>query len=88
MLRGPLTQSAIVLLSFCVFLLGLGIPIPSLLSALVPSDILEEASFFEGLSLPASMSCGHQFAVTSAAPPVFLFQPRSFASSLFRPPIE
>jgi len=86
-LRGPIARCAIIVLSFSVFLLGLGIPLPSLLSALVPSDILEEASVFEGLSLPTSIHHRQQFSVTFAVAPVFLFHPQSFASTLFRPPI-
>ena len=87
MMHGSVARCAIVLLAFCVFLLGLGIPIPSLLSALVPSDILEEGSVFEGLSLPTSIYYRQQFVVTFAVAPVFSFRPQSFASSLFRPPI-
>jgi hypothetical protein len=88
MLRRGALQGAILLLSFCVFLLGLGIPMPSLLSALVPSDILEEASMFEGLSLPTSGCCSQQFTVSAAVLPVFSFQPMTFTSTLFRPPIR
>ena len=86
-LDGHAARYAIVLLSFCVFLLGLGIPLPSLLSTLVPGDILEEASVFEGLSLPTSIYYRQLFAVTFAVAAVFSFQPQSFVSSLFRPPI-
>jgi hypothetical protein len=86
-LHDHMTRGAIVLLSLCVFFLALGIPIPSLLSALVPSDIFEEASMYEGLSLPTSIFHRQQFMVAPAVQPVFSFTPRSFDSSVFHPPI-
>ena len=87
-LRGFVTKCAIVLLSFSVFLLALGIPAPSLLSMLVPNDLFEEASILEGLSLPTSFYHRLQFAVRPALETIFAFKPRTFDSSLFRPPIE
>ena len=86
-LYGPLIRYAVILLSCCVFFLALGIPIPSLLSAFVPNDLLDDASIFEGLSLPTSASYRQQLTVTSAVDPVFSFEPSSFDSSPFRPPI-
>jgi hypothetical protein len=86
-LCGSVTRCAIVLLSFGVFFFALGIPMPSLLSALAPTDIFEEASMFEGLSLPTSIYSGHQFTAAAAFLPVFSFNPRSVDSSLFHPPI-
>jgi len=84
---GAVSRCAIVLLSFGVFFFALGIPMPSLLSALAPTDIFEEASMFEGLSLPTSIYSGHQFTAAAAFLPVFSFNPRSVDSSLFHPPI-
>lgn len=86
-LHGLLARFAVVLLSFCVFFLALGIPMPSLLSLFLPTDILDEASIFEGLSLPSSIYFSQQVTVTSAVQTVFAFQPRTFESSLFHPPI-
>lgn len=86
-LCGPVTQCAIVLLSFGVLFVALGIPMPSLLSVLGPSDILEEASVFEGLTLPTAIHYRQQLAVAPAIQPVFSFEPKSFDSSLFHPPI-
>ena len=86
-LCGSVTRCAIVLLAFGVFFLALGIPTPSLLSALAPTDILEEASFFEGLSLPTLIYHRQHFTMTPAMQPVFSFEPKNFSSSLFHPPI-
>ena len=87
-LHGLFARFAVVLLSFCVFFLALGIPMPSLLSLFLPTDILDEASIFEGLSLPSSTYHPQQLTVTSAVEPVFVFQPITFESSLFHPPIR
>jgi hypothetical protein len=81
------TRCVIVVLSFCVFFLALGTPMPSLLSVLVPGDALEEASIFEGLSLPTVIYHRQRLTVTPAVQSVFSFEPRSFDSSLFHPPI-
>jgi hypothetical protein len=82
-----MTQCTIVLLSFCVFLLALGTPMPSLLSVLVPNDGPEDASIFEGLSLPTFIYYRQRLTVTPAVQPVFFFKPGSFDSSVFHPPI-
>jgi hypothetical protein len=86
-LCGPLTQCAIVLLSFGVLFVALGTPMPSLLSVLSPSDILEEAFGFEGLTLPTTIHYSQELTVAPAIEPVFAFEPRRFDSSLFHPPI-
>jgi hypothetical protein len=80
-------QCAVVLLSFSVFLLALGIPTPSLLSLLVSNDILEEASTFEGLSLPTSVYDRLQFSASAAVEAIYAFERRTFDRSLLRPPI-
>jgi hypothetical protein len=60
---------------------------PSLLSLFLPTDILDEASIFEGLSLPSSIYHSQQVTVMGAVQTVFAFEPRTFESSLFHPPL-
>jgi hypothetical protein len=83
---GRVFRCLMLLVSLCVFFLGLGIPTPSLLSVVVFSDNLE-ASIFEGLSLPASAYYRQQFAVSPAVLPILTFEQIAVDSSLFHPPI-
>ena len=85
-IRGRGYRTLMLLVSLCVFFLGLGIPTATLLSVFVGSDNLE-TSIFEGLSLPASAYYCEQFTVSPAVLAIFTFKPIVFASSLFHPPI-
>jgi hypothetical protein len=82
----PALRCLVLLLSVCVFFLGLGIPTTSFLSVLVPGDTVE-APILEGLSLPTSVHYRQDFTVNPAVQSNFSFEPRSFDSSLFHPPI-
>ena len=87
MMPHPAFRSLVLLLSLCVFFLGLGVPTTSFLSVWVPGDNVE-ASILEGLSLPTSVHYRQDFRVNPAVQSSFTFEPQVFDSSLFHPPIQ
>jgi hypothetical protein len=88
-LASPLIERLIVLLSFCVFFLALGVTTTLItFSASILSDVVA-ASILEGLSVPQTVYNHHQpTMITPAVESIFFLEPAIFDSSLFHPPIS
>jgi hypothetical protein len=80
-------RCAVLLVSFCVFFIALGVP-ATVLSACSSPDLVT-ASILEGLSLAQSIYyCQRAAIVSPAVERTFSFELTIFDSSLFHPPIS